>query len=74
MKGKGWTNGSPSATGSGYGIAISKADRDAHFAPGIESVKLILDNGPTINVKVTDSFWRNCSEFRAAEIGRWLLR
>lgn len=73
MMAKGWHNGSPSPTGSGYGIAISKTDRDAHFTSGIESVTVLLEGGPAITVPLTDSFWRNCPELRGADIGRWLI-
>jgi len=73
MKASGWSNGSPSATGSGYGIAISKSDRDAHFTPGLGSVTLLLEHGPTVAVVLSASFWRDCPEFRGAGIGRWLL-
>ena len=73
MKARGWSNGSPSATGSGYGIAISKADRDAHFTSGLGSVTLLLEGGPNVIVMLSASFWRNCPEFRNADIGRWLL-
>ena len=73
MRGRGWSNGSPARSGSGYGIAISKTDRDRHFKRDLESVKIMLEGGPRVTVKLTESFWRSCSEFRSAEIGRWLL-
>ena len=41
--------------------------------PKRQSVTFTLDHGATVTVKLTDSFWRSCSEFRDANIGRWLL-
>ncbi len=73
MRGSGWSNGKPTPSGSGYGVAISRADRDSYFRRSSQSVTLILDHGATVTVKLTDSFWRSCSEFRDADIGRWLL-
>jgi len=73
MRGRGWSNGNPSSTGAGYGIAISKSDRDEQFAREPSSVKLKLEAGPTVRVRLTSSFWRSCSEFRSIEIGRWML-
>lgn len=73
MRGRGWSNGSPSPSGAGYGIAISTSDRDRHFSRDLRTVTLMLENGPTVTVSLSDSFWRKCSEFRSAEIGRWLI-
>ena len=73
ISGRGWSNGSPSVSGAGYGIAISKEDRDRVFKRSQRSVVLALKEGPTVTVRLTDSFWQSCSEFRSREIGRWLL-
>ena len=74
FRGRGWHNGSPRRSGSGYGIAFSRADRDVHFDREWTVVSLRLESGPTVNVSLSPSFWRTCSELRSAEIGRWMIR
>ena len=69
-----WTNGDPNPyTGSGYGIRIKKADRDVYFSRMRPHIKIHLRGGPTIEVKLSDSFWRGCSEIRKKEIGLWII-
>jgi len=71
----GWSNGSPNnRTGAGYGLKLSHADRDAAFDPSWGSVTLQFPEGETISIRLSPSFWRNCSELRSSVIGRWLLR
>jgi hypothetical protein len=70
----GWRGGSADERSpAGYGIKFTPADRDRHFDPEWTSVDLELADGPTIEVPLTDSFWRSCSELRSADLGRWLL-
>ncbi len=69
-----WTNGNPNPyTGSGYGIRIKKDDRDVYFNRTRPHIKIRLRGGPTIEVKLSDSFWRGCSEIRNKEIGQWII-
>ena len=69
-----WSNGSPSESGAGYGLRVSKADRDTAFSREWTDVTLIFPDGREIRAEIKPSFWRKCSEFRSAEIGKWLLR
>lgn len=71
---RGWHNGSPRPSGAGYGFAIATRDRDVYFEDSWKSVELLLESGPTVEVPLTSSFWRNCPEMRSAEIGGWLLQ
>lgn len=73
IRARGWHNGTPRASGSGYGIAISQRDRDEHFAHSWVAVTLELEGGPTVKVSLSPAFWHTCTELRSAEIGRWLL-
>jgi hypothetical protein len=71
----GWNNGSPNnRTGAGYGIRIAHEDRDAHFQNGWPSVVIELEGENEVEVSLSTSFWRGCTELRSAQIGRWLLR
>lgn len=70
----GWAGGSPNVvSGGGYGIKLSLSDRDEHFRRSWQSVTILLDGGPEVQVAVSPSFWRRCSELRSQEIGRWML-
>ncbi len=73
MIGRAWSNGDPSRSGAGYGIAVSKADRDANVDSHLKEVSLVLDGGERFRVRLSQSFWRDCPEFRSKEIGAWLL-
>ncbi len=42
MKVTGWSNGSPSASGAGYGLRISAADRDRYFDRSWSEVSIEL--------------------------------
>lgn len=71
-----WHSGSPSLSGTGYGLKISTADRDRHFSKDWRTVLLHLEGRvETIEVNVGKaSFWNgSCRELIGAEIGRWLL-
>jgi len=70
----GWNNGSPNnRTGAGYGIRLSKEDRDKYFQREWDFVKIELENGDVVEVKLSNSFWSNCSELRSSKIGKWML-
>jgi hypothetical protein len=70
----GWSNGHPLPTGAGYGLKVSQLDRDRHFRHEWTGVTLALEGrGRPIEVGLSPSFWRGCSELRSAEIGRWLM-
>jgi len=69
-----WSNGSPNyTTGGGYGIRLSRRERDAHFRPEWPSVVVELEGARTITVNLAPSFWRRCTELKSAAIGKWLL-
>jgi hypothetical protein len=57
-----------------YGIRISKKDRDKIFEQGWKSVFLTLDDEETIQVNISDYFWRNCIELRSKKIGEWFKK
>ncbi|HEU4744586.1 MAG TPA: hypothetical protein VFS61_05080 [Anaerolineales bacterium] len=71
-----WKNGSPSKTGSGYGVKLSADDRDRHFQRDWETIELEFEGYANV-VKVNvakPSFWNShCRELIHAEIGRWLI-
>lgn len=70
----GWNNGSPNnRTGAGHGIRIVREDREKHFQRAWPFVTIQLDDGYLVDVKLSDSFWRGCTELRSAKIGKWLL-
>ena len=57
----GWNNGSPNdRTGGGYGIRVTREDRDRYFQVGWPSVTIELDKENMIEVSLSDSFWRGC--------------
>jgi len=72
MRAKGWHGGPPSGPGAGYGIRISKADRDAHFDPEWDAVTISLE-GKRIVVALSESFWEDCTELRSKIIGEFML-
>ena len=70
----GWNNGSPNdRTGGGYGIRVTREDRDRYFQRRWPSVTIELDKENMIEVKLSDSFWRGCIELRSKRIGKWML-
>jgi len=70
----GWSNGKANnRTGGGYGIKISRKDRNDHFRRTWPSVIVEIDNGQVLDIAPSPSFWRNCPELRRREIGRWIL-
>ncbi len=76
VQASGWHNGTPRSSGAGYGIRISKADRDRYFVPGWDNVRLEFPDGQRVEVELTRSFWKPetvSAELRDAAIGRWLI-
>jgi hypothetical protein len=76
VQASGWHNGSPRRSGAGYGIRISKADRDRYFVPGWDNVEIEFPDGQRVQVDLTRSFWKPetpYAEPRDAAIGRWLI-
>ncbi|KPL03554.1 MAG: hypothetical protein AMJ73_06455 [candidate division Zixibacteria bacterium SM1_73] len=62
----GWDNGLPNnRTGAGYGIRIAREDRDTHFQRGWSSVVIKLEGENEVEVSLSDSFWRGCTELRS---------
>jgi hypothetical protein len=59
---------------SGYyrGIALEKPDRDQTFDPSWRSIIIETEDGQRLESPLTGSFWRNCSELRYGQVGRWL--
>jgi len=72
MQATAWSNGSPRASGAGYGLKISRRDRDRFFDPGWSAIVLHLPGQEPVSVRLYGSFWRSCTELRSAAIGRWL--
>ena len=70
----GWNDGSPNnATGGGYGIRMSRRDRDEYFDPEWPWVTIELEELGATEVNLARSFWRGCTELRGAAIGKWML-
>lgn len=70
----GWNNGSPNnQTGAGYGIRVSKGDRDLYFKREWDEVEIELED-ERILVNISGSFWGMCSELRSSKIGKWMLK
>ena len=70
---KGWKASPDNRTGAGYGIRIAHKDRDQYFQRRWASVTIELEDEETVDVNLSDSFWRSCSELRSARIGKWML-
>jgi hypothetical protein len=69
----GWNNGAFHKTGAGYGIRISREDRDRYFNEEWDYVIIQLDD-EGVRVHFSSYFWGECSELRSAKIGRWMIR
>lgn len=72
-----WTNGSPLASGAGYGLKVDYNDRNQYFRHEWKTVHVFLEGQAQpaeINV-AKKSFWtKTCGELISAEIGRWLMK
>ena len=71
MRATGWNNGSCSASGAGYGLRVSREDRDRYFDATWEQALFHLDGETVVIARLSPSFWRSCSELRSAELGKW---
>jgi len=76
MKATAWNNGKHHASGAGYGIKISRVDRDKYFN---KKWKYIYISLPGVSKKILvnvdkSSFWNDpCRELIKKEIGIWLI-
>lgn len=52
MQANGWHNGSPLPSEAGYGVRISKDDRDRYFKPAWDHVELRFPDGSTARVRL----------------------
>jgi hypothetical protein len=68
-----WSNGSAHDSGAGYGLKISRQDRDRFFERSWSAIELQVPGQGTTTVQLSASFWRSCTELRSAAIGRWLI-
>ena len=68
-----WTNGSPTSSGAGYGLRLAMNDRDHYFLPSWDHIIINLGEHQETVVRLSASFWANCTELRSAAVGRWLL-
>lgn len=70
----GWNNGSPNnKTGGGYGIRVSKDDRDKYFRDSWKTITIEFDDSDLVEVRVSKSFWEGCIELRHSKIGKWMV-
>lgn len=70
----GWNNGSPDdRTGTGYGIRITAQDQEKYFKKSWSLVTIEFGSEDLVNIRLSDSFWRRCSELRNQKIGRWMI-
>jgi hypothetical protein len=73
----GWSNGTPSSSGAGYGLRVAPADRGTYFRRSWPTVTLVLMGGgpfKLVPVSLSDAFWRSCPELRDRKIGAWFRK
>ena len=68
-----WNDGKHNPNGNGYGIRVGKKGRE-YFKKNISTIKLSIENSDFIDIKITNGFWRNCTEFRDKRIGKWMIK
>ena len=71
----GWRNG-PSKSATGYGLKVSRIDRDLHFKPEWKEVSLIVDGlkDPILVNIGKRSFWNGtCRELISKQIKDWMM-
>ena len=70
-----WNNGQHHRSGAGYGLKISRTDRDRFFRREWRTVQLQIGTDTPIVVNIDKpSFWNDqCRELISAELGRWML-
>ncbi len=72
-----WNNGAHNRNGSGYGIKISNADRDAFFKQEWDVVVLEIEGEPEpAEVKINkETFWAEANrELTSPAVGKWLRK
>jgi hypothetical protein len=70
----GWNNGSPNhKSGAGYGIRITRQDQERYFKKSWSSITIEFESGDSVDIRLSNSFWRRCSELRNAKIGKWMI-
>lgn len=71
-----WNNGAYHPSGAGYGMKISKIDRDNFFKKEWGKVILKLGNDEITTCANINkaSFWSNCRELISKDIGVWLIK
>ncbi len=70
----GWNNGSPNnRTGAGYGIRITAQDQERYIKKSWSLVSIEFESGDSVNIRLSASFWRKCSELRNTKIGKWMI-
>ena len=69
-----WNRGGHHASGGGgYGLRMSKADRDRLIQRGWRTVTVVLPDGTSATASVDGkAFWSECPELRSKYIGRWM--
>jgi hypothetical protein len=72
VKATAWNNGQHRASGAGYGVRLSVADRDRYVKREWKSIRLEVPGQGSTTVPLSESFWTRCSELRFATVGRWL--
>ncbi len=74
MRAVGWSNGAPNnQTGAGYGIRVSRSDRERYFDATWPSVRLHIEEEIEASIDISPSFWKCCVELRSQMIGKWML-
>ena len=73
MKVTAWKN-AKHASGTIYGFRVSRADREKYFSKDWTCVSIELPDDSIAQVKITDGFWRKCTELRSPDIREWLYQ
>ena len=68
-----WKGGDHRPSGAGYGVKMSKTDRDRLVERKWNTVTVELPDGTTAVTNVDGmAFWSNGPELRSRDIGRWM--
>ena len=68
-----WNNGKFHSSGAGYGLRITKDDRQNYFEKKWDHIVIFMDKDG-FKVNISDSFWRNCTELRNKQIGKFVIK
>ena len=71
MKVSGWKNGRFDNPTVEYCIRIGVQNRDAYFRSEWRSVEIQFANGHSVDVPISDGFWKECPELRHPAFGEW---